>query len=139
MLQFLFDTDPLTLYHYGHPPLGQRMALQPQGAVGVGIVTVEESLRGRLAALARAPDGPARIARYAQLEQSVQLFHQLPIVPFDRASENHFQQLLAMRLRVGTQDLKIAAIALANNLVLLTRNRRDFGRLPGLLLDDWSV
>jgi tRNA(fMet)-specific endonuclease VapC len=100
---------------------------------------VEESLRGRLAALAQAPDGKARIARYALLQHSLQLFQQLPIVPFDQASENHFQNLRAMHLRVGTQDLKIAAIALANNLILLTRNRRDFGRVPGLALDDWSV
>jgi tRNA(fMet)-specific endonuclease VapC len=35
--------------------------------------------------------------------------------------------------------LKIAAVALANNIVLLTRNRRDFSRIPGLRIDDWSV
>jgi tRNA(fMet)-specific endonuclease VapC len=44
-----------------------------------------------------------------------------------------------LRLKVGTQDLKIAAIALAYNIVLLTRNRRDFGRIPGLRIDDRSV
>ena len=59
----------------------------------------------------------------------------MPRVPFDQASENHFQQLAALKLRVGSQDLKIAAVALANNLTLLTCNRRDFGRIPGLALD----
>jgi tRNA(fMet)-specific endonuclease VapC len=139
MLRFLLDTDHLTLFQHGHPPLLQRLAAQAPGAVGLAVVTVEESLRGRLAALAHAPDGGARIARYAQLLDSLQLFQQFPLVGFDQAAENYLQQLRALRLRVGTQDLKIAAIALAKNLILVTRNRRDFGRIPGLVVDDWSV
>jgi tRNA(fMet)-specific endonuclease VapC len=92
-----------------------------------------------LAAVASARDGPTRIRRYALLLASVRLLNQFPLVPFDQAAENQFQQLLALRLRIGTQDLKIAAVARANNLVVVTRNRRDFGRVPGLRLDDWSV
>ena len=95
-------------------------------------------LAWRLGALSRSLDGPTRIRRYAELVGTVQLFCQLPLVHFDHASENHFQQLRALRLRIGTQDLKIAAVARASNLTLLTRNRRDFARIPGLVLDDWS-
>jgi len=40
---------------------------------------------------------------------------------------------------LGTQDLKIAAITLANNATLLTRNRRDFEKTLALLLDDWTI
>jgi tRNA(fMet)-specific endonuclease VapC len=139
MLRFLFDTDHLTLYHHRHTHLMQRMVLQPPDAVGVSAVTTEESLRGRLAALSQARNGPMRILQYGHLLESLYLLSQFLLVPYDLASENHFQQLRSLRLNVGTQDLKIAAIALANNVVLLTRNRRDFGRVPGLTLDDWSV
>ncbi len=139
MPQFLFDTDHLTLYSHGHQNLAQRIAHSPAGEVGLSVVSVEESLRGRLAAITRAPDGPARIARYAQLVQTLKLFDQFPIVAYDQASEDFYQKLLALRLRIGSQDLKIAAVALANHLVILTRNRRDFGPVPGLKLDDWSV
>jgi tRNA(fMet)-specific endonuclease VapC len=108
--------------------------------VGLAVVTVEESLRGRLAAISGAPNnGKARIARYGFLLDTLQVLQQFSFVPFDQASENHFQHLRGLRLRIGTQDLKIAAIALANNLTLLTRNRRDFGRIPALTLEDWSV
>jgi tRNA(fMet)-specific endonuclease VapC len=139
MLRFLFDTDHLTLYERGHPLLTQRLAAQPAGAVGVSAVTVEEALRGRLGALSRARDGPTRIYRYLLLVQTFHLLHQFPIVVFDQVCENQFQQLLALRLRVGTQDLKMAACARANSLTLLTRNRRDFARIPGIVLDDWST
>jgi tRNA(fMet)-specific endonuclease VapC len=64
---------------------------------------------------------------------------QFPVVPFDQAAEDRFQQLWSLRLCIGTSDLKIAAITLVNNLILVTRNRRDFGRIPGLKLDDWSA
>jgi tRNA(fMet)-specific endonuclease VapC len=138
MLQSLLDTDHLTLYDQGHPQLTQRLAMHPKNTIAVSVVTVEESLRGRPGALSRSLDGPTRIRRYAGLVGTVELFCQLPLVHFDQASEDHFQQLRALRLRIGTQDLKIAAVALASNLTLLTRNRRDFARIPGLVLDDWS-
>jgi tRNA(fMet)-specific endonuclease VapC len=67
------------------------------------------------------------------------MFRLFPLVPFDAASESEFQHLRALGLRVGTLDLKIAAIALTNRLTVLTRNRRDFGRVLGLTIEDWSV
>jgi tRNA(fMet)-specific endonuclease VapC len=101
------------------------------------VVTIEEVLRGLLAQLARAGDGPTRIRHYTRLAETLQLFTQFPVVPYDQAAEASFQPLRA--IRIGTQDRKIAAIALANQLILVTRNRRDFARVPGLLQEDWSV
>ncbi len=40
---------------------------------------------------------------------------------------------------IGPYDLQIAAIALINNLTLVTHNTSEFGRVPGLSLDDWEV
>jgi tRNA(fMet)-specific endonuclease VapC len=92
-----------------------------------------------LGPLAKQTTGAVRVQAYALLVESVQLFHQFALVAYDARSEVQFQHLRALKLRIGTQDLKIAAIALANNLTVLTCNRRDFGRVPGLALDDWSV
>jgi tRNA(fMet)-specific endonuclease VapC len=139
MPQFLFDTDHLTLYEHGHASVRLRHGAQPAGAVGISPVSIQEILRGRLAALARHRSGSLHVAAFARLVASVRLSNQLPIVPFDDACDREFQQLMASRLRVGSQDLRIAAVALVNRLTLLTRNRRDFGRVPGLVLDDWSV
>jgi tRNA(fMet)-specific endonuclease VapC len=137
MLRYLFDTDHLTLFQQGHMPVARRLTSHPPDAVGISVVTIEESLRGRLAQLARARDGPARMKQYSLLEQSIRLFVQFPVVSFGQAAETNFQQFRA--IRIGTQDRKIASIAVACQLILVTANRRDFARVPGLVIEDWSV
>jgi tRNA(fMet)-specific endonuclease VapC len=137
MLRYLFDSDHLTLFQHGHIPVARRQTIEGPGAVGICVVTVEESLRGRLAQLARAGDGPKRIQYYALLKETLLDFAKFPIVDYDQPSEDQFQQLRS--IRIGTQDRKIAAIALANQLTVVTCNRRDFARVPGLVLEDWSI
>jgi hypothetical protein len=85
------------------------------------------------------------IKRIAQREplDSQRLWHQdhelgnFPVVPYDQPVEDEFEPLCS--IRIGTQDRKLAAIVLANQLMLVTRNRRVFARAPGLTLEDWSV
>jgi tRNA(fMet)-specific endonuclease VapC len=139
MPQFLFDTEHLTLYQRGHPQVVQRLAAQPANSVGISAVTVEEQLRGRLLSLSRHRAGPLRVVAYADLVKTVNLFTGFPIVAFDQASEDQFQQLRALKSGIGAQDLRIASVALVNKLIVLTRNRRDFVPVPGLVVHDWSV
>src|SRR3989442_308040 len=120
MLRYLFDTDHLTLFENGHVLVARVLASHPVGAVGISAVTIEETLRGRLAQLSRAKDGPARIYHYTLLEQTLIDFTHFPVVPFDQAAETNFQRLRAVR--IGTSDRKIASIALANQLILVTAN-----------------
>ena len=51
----------------------------------------------------------------------------------------HFAELSKLRLHVGAMDLKIAAITLSQNGLLLSRNLKDFSRVPGLRVEDWTV
>jgi tRNA(fMet)-specific endonuclease VapC len=139
MPQFLFDTDHLTLYQFKHPPLMRRITLQPADSVAICSINIEETMRGWLAPFGRVLTGNRHVQAYAQLVDAEEMFRLFPLVPFDGASESLFQHLRAAIRRVGTLDLKIAAIAMTNSLTVLTRNRSDFGRIPGLVLEDWSV
>jgi tRNA(fMet)-specific endonuclease VapC len=104
----------------------------------VTIVTVEEKLRGRLAFIARAKE-PDRVVRaYHYLLEELDWFTRIRILPFTDAVAAKFNELRAQGLRIGTLDLRIAAIALTLGGVVVTRNRRDFSQVPGLVLEDWT-
>ena len=57
--------------------------------------------------------------------------------PFDFAAADEFERLRKQRVRIGTQDLKIAATAIVNDALLLTANLRDFRQVAGLRAEDW--
>ncbi|WP_199341578.1 MULTISPECIES: type II toxin-antitoxin system VapC family toxin [Nostocales] len=50
-----------------------------------------------------------------------------------------YTNLLNQKIKVGRQDLRIAAIALSVNGILVTRNNRDFCQVPNLVLDNWTL
>ena len=59
------------------------------------------------------------------------------IAPFDQTAADLFDSLQSARVRIATRDLKIAAISLASNALLLTANRLDFEKVPGLRFENW--
>lgn len=66
------------------------------------------------------------------------LFALVPIVPLSEAALQRFLVLKAQKLNVGSMDLKIAALALELGVPVVTRNRRDYERVPELNLEDWT-
>ena len=73
------------------------------------------------------------------LTRVLQDFTEALVVPFDAVAAAVFEELVAQRVRVGTMDLRIAAIALSRRMVMVTRNTSDFRKVPGLQIEDWTV
>jgi tRNA(fMet)-specific endonuclease VapC len=67
----------------------------------------------------------------------VRFFNKWQILPFNEPAADRFEALRKQRVRIGTQDLKIASIALEAGALLLTANLRDFERVPGLRVENW--
>jgi tRNA(fMet)-specific endonuclease VapC len=61
------------------------------------------------------------------------------ILSFTMPAMAQYGQLLKLKLGVGKMDLRIGAVALENNGVLVTRNVRDFQRIPNLIIENWAL
>lgn len=139
MIRFLLDTDHIALQERAHPALLARLREQEPDGLAVSIVTVQESIRGRMALLGRQPSSARLVEAYRHFHAAVRFFQSINIVAFDLDCAQRVEELRALRLRVGTLDLRIAATALVHGFTLVTRNRQDFGKVPNLTIEDWSV
>ncbi len=102
------------------------------------IITFEEQMRGWLSWISKSRSLSEQVVRYKKLNQMMDHYREIKVLDFDQAAADEFEQLQKQRIRIGTMDLKIAAIALANDATLLSRNVQHFGQVPGLKLEDWS-
>ena len=74
---------------------------------------------------------------YTKVQELLDLTAEWTVLPWDENAAMTFMQLSQHRSGVGTMDLKIASITLANDATLLSRNLRDFQRVPNLKVEDW--
>ena len=141
-MMWVLDTDHLTILGRGGSTalsLQMRLGLVPIEDVVTTIINYEEQMRGWLSLAAQVGATERMIEAYARLQAHIETFRDITILAFDRAAFEQFQYLRQRRLGVGTSDLKIAAVCLAHDATLLTRNLRDFGKIPGLRAEDWLV
>ncbi len=121
-------------------PRGQSLARRlkaEQAEVFTSIVTIQDSAQGWLAEINRRTAGSGQLHAYAEFHRAVNAFAEISILPFDEETAEVFHRLQSERVRIGTMDLKIAAICLAHDMTLLTRNLVDFEKVPRLRVENW--
>ena len=96
-------------------------------------------MRGWLAYVARSKTLNQQIQGYAKLHSLLEDFTSRPVLDFDQDAAAEFERLIRLKPRLGTMDLRIAAITLANNALLLSKNLTDFRKVAGLRVDDWTI
>jgi tRNA(fMet)-specific endonuclease VapC len=139
----VLDTDHLSLLERQDSSASQRLRGRLSGLDPVlratTIITYEEQTRGWMAYMARAKTVPREIEAYARLNAHLRNFRNILVLDFEEQAAIEYQRLRHSRVRIGTMDLKNAAIVLANNAILLSRNSSDFRKVPGLKLEDWTL
>jgi tRNA(fMet)-specific endonuclease VapC len=136
----ILDTDHLVEYQRGTSTEARRL-MEPLVASGesysTSIISVEELMRGWMAAIRRTSNPTQQVRAYRQLGQLFRFFASWEVFDWTPESAAIFNELKAAKIRVGTMGLKIACIALARNATLLSRNLKDYEKVPDLKVLDW--
>ncbi len=139
MTLYVLDTDTITFQQAGRETVLSRLQSVPAETVYTTVVTLWEQMRGRQAGVHRSQEGPALIRAYEQLQATLCYFCLVNVLPFTSDAALHLTNLRKQKVRVSTQDLRIAAIVLSVNGILVTSNRRDFDQIPDLKIEDWNT
>ena len=136
-----FDTDVLTEILQGDDVFVARASVIPVAEQAVPIIVLEEILRGRLNIVRQAEAGKAKISlerAYQLLQDVLNDFRQVKVLPYTSQAESLYHQWQQQKIRVSPHDLRIAAICVTHDATLISRNRRDFQRVPGLMVEFWA-
>jgi len=125
----ILDSDHCVALLRGHLDLRGRVS--PDDELAVTAISVGELMHGAH----RSSQVEKNLARLGVLLAAV------IVLAHDEQAASGFGRLKAelerMGERLGDLDLQIASIALAHGLPLVTHNHRHFGRVPGLVVEDW--
>lgn len=138
MTLWILDTDHISLLQRNDPNVRQRLVTMNPNEIFVTVVTFEEQMRGRLSQVKKASSKELLISGYDALRETIEDYKSLNLLDFNAAAYACYMDLLRQKIRVGTQDLRIAAIALSVNGIVVTRNQKDFGKVPNLQTENWA-
>src|SRR5689334_2471936 len=136
----ILDSDHFSVFTDARHALYQTLKsrLEASGdTITLPVISVEEQLRGWLQLLRRRTDVHEYIFPYDRLIRLLETLAAWEISRWSELAADEFKRLRKQRARIGTQDLKIASIAIANDALLLSANLRDFQQVPGLRVEDW--
>lgn len=132
---YMLDTNIVSyLLRGSHPALEQRLRREPVSAVCISAITRAELRYG----VARLQPAASR------LECEVERFLVgITVLPWGASAADAYGLVRATLERrgqpIGALDTQIAAHALIENLTLITNNVREFSRVPGLRVEDWTA
>ena len=139
---FLLDTDHIGIIQRRTEPEFNRLSVHMSRHAIADfywpIISFHEQVLGWNAYLNRARDQPSVVRAYRRFQQILHDFSVAQVLPFDDDAAVAFAAFRNQRIRVPTMDLRIAAIAFSRNMTVLTRNASDFGKVPGLRVENWT-
>lgn len=132
MLRYMLDSDTASYVMKGNvPSVLKRLQKVPVGDVCISAISHSELAFG--AAVSPAP--------HRDRERLDLLLRHVSVLDYPSAAAAHYAEIRAFLKKrgtiIGANDLLIAAHARCEELVLVTNNTREFGRVPGLQIENW--
>jgi tRNA(fMet)-specific endonuclease VapC len=137
----ILDTDHASLFLKGNTLVCDRIFQTEPDDLAISVITAEEICQGWLSEInkySQANQSSRLLLAYSEFEKSLDFFQTIQRLSFDTNAYNQFEILRHQFRRLGTRDLRIAAIALSLNATVITRNAKDFGQIKNLSIEDWS-
>lgn len=132
MLRYMLDTNICIYVIRNHPPKLRERFTEHAEQLCISSVTLAELLYGA--------EKSARIESNLSVVESFAA--RLTVLPFEDKAAGHYGQVRAELERkgkpIGPYDLMIAGHARSEGLVLVTNNTREFERVDGLRLENWT-
>ena len=136
----ILDTDHVSLILHNSP---QVIANVAKHEISVTIVTVVELYNGWVGKI----NNPSQVHNlprlYSQLGTTVKYLQNIEVLDFTPEADTCLKKLLKdhppLKNKSLQKDMQIAAIALSVDGRVITRNKRDFGQVPGLSIEDWTL
>jgi tRNA(fMet)-specific endonuclease VapC len=119
--------------------LSRRILAEAPEHLFVSLITVEEIISGGLSSVNRARQTPIIVSKYKDFGWLFDTLHQFQILPYTSAAEQIYRAMTTRQKRVGTQDCRIAATAMALGYTVVTANTTDFYNIGGLAVEDWTI
>ncbi len=140
---FLLDSDHLGLLQRQRGEAFERLEARIQRVseteLYIPIIAFHERMKGWSAYLAKTSTESEVIFAYGKFREILADFASVQLLDYSVSASAVYQQLIKQRIRVGTMDLRIAAIAIDAGFTLLSCNSVDFERIPGLKVEDWTL
>lgn len=140
MTLWILDTNHITLLEHRHPNILKRIEDIDEEDLAITIITAEEQIRGWFKVMNEPNIKPTRLVNaYKEFKNTLAYLRTVNIIDFDLKAHAIYLELRKEIKNVGTKDLRITAIALSVDGIIVTRNQKDFEKVPNLKIEDWTL
>ncbi|MFQ5953214.1 MAG: type II toxin-antitoxin system VapC family toxin [Candidatus Omnitrophota bacterium] len=131
---FLLETNIVSYWMRGDQKIIKKLKKHKPYELSLSTITLAEIFYGIR---------KSNVKKKERLDKIESICAQIDIFPFDKTAADNYGTIRVYLERKGIpiseRDLQIASIAMANNLIVVTHNVKEFERISGLISEDWAA